>query len=214
MHVQMSFYELVSHTSAVSNFWQSCERRAFDTCFLNGVQHWFCSSCSLQHPLVAYQDAIWQSLIKMLILFNKRQVINCNYVSSERWQRARVWGKLAEKRVVSLIKKLPHLPPPQTHILNLNHETWLMFDLNDFLKNNFKRMRWNLFSWDHHRLWDNQKKWRWMNEIISVCLFIWHFTQRTPTLWSSNVNIIKSPDWGAFDVKAWLSWSGWFVKML
>lgn len=30
-----------------------------------------------------HQDAIWPSLIKMLIHFNKRQVINCNYVSSE-----------------------------------------------------------------------------------------------------------------------------------
>ena len=50
---------------------------------------------AFQLPPVAYQGAIWQSLIKMLIHFNKRQVINCNYVSSERWQRAGVWRKLA-----------------------------------------------------------------------------------------------------------------------
>lgn len=74
-----------------------------------------------QHLPATHQDAIWQSLIKMLIHFNKRQVINCNYVSSERWRRAGVWGKLAGKWVVSLIKKQPHLPPPQTRILNLSY---------------------------------------------------------------------------------------------
>lgn len=37
----------------------------------------------LQQQQQLYQGAIWPSLIKMLIHFNKRQVINCNYVSSE-----------------------------------------------------------------------------------------------------------------------------------
>lgn len=59
-----------------------------------------------------HQDAIWPSLIKMLIHFNKRQVINCNYVSSEGdggragVQRAREPG--ADSLTVT--------PPPPLHL--------------------------------------------------------------------------------------------------
>lgn len=98
LHIKLALYEL-QHMHAVLILSHHVGKpvkkggTAFNTFFFSFFivcSIHFAAVAAFQHPPVAYQDAIWQSLIKMLIHFNKRQVINCNYVSSERWQRAGV----------------------------------------------------------------------------------------------------------------------------